>query len=170
MALTLTAQEIASFDGRHRLTTVRGPLSLFRLCGSNAAGARGNPYGRFWFNERFFWDIVDRVSDASSSLAQRNHTLRFLLREFTAVSHDWNSFGVVYQLTLPPAQQLEVAVGRIAPQPYFSASDPHQRQALPHQMLMGGEFQYIVDLASDPTLKRYVQGPRPMWVHSDAHA
>lgn len=170
MTLSLSAQEVASFDGRHRLTTVQGPLTLFRICGRNAAGAAGNPYGRYWFNEKFFWSVIDLVSDNAGNTAQLNHYLRFVLRELTAVCNDWNSFAAIYRLTLPPSERTEVAVGRIAPQPFFSATDRRGRHSLPHELLIGGEFQYIVDVANNPKLKSFVQGPRPLWFHHGGSA
>lgn len=165
MAISLTAQEIASFDGRHRLATVNGPCRLFRLCGRNASGLQSKKYGRYWFNEKFFWNMLDTISDSANNTAQLNHYLRYLLRESTAVCHDWNSFASIFQLTLPSSQSISVAVGRIAPQPFYSARDPLRRQSLPHELLVGGEFQYIVDLANDLHLQSLVSGPLPLWVH-----
>lgn len=164
MPLTLLPHEPASFDGAYRITTVQGPLTLFRLCGRNVAGAAGNPFGRFWFNERFFWNMIDVVTRNAASPAQLNHYLRFVLRELTAVCHDWNTFASIYQFHLPARHAVEVAVGRIAPQPFYSASDPQHRASMPHEVLLGGEFQYIVDMTGNPALKRFVQGPRPLWV------
>ena len=164
MSLILSPQEQASFDGAIRVVTVKGPLSLFRLCGKTASGTPSNPYGRFWFNEKFFWRMLDVLTDTIYSTAQLNHYLRYILREYTAVCHDWNTFTSFYQLALPTQQQLEVAVGRIAPQPFYSSSDPKQRASLPHEILVGGEFQYIVDLEANQGLKQYVQGPRPLLV------
>jgi hypothetical protein len=163
MALSLSSVELASFHGPHRITTIRGPLSLFRLCGRTAAGEANNPYGRFWFNEKFFWKVLDHISDNASNTALLNHYLRYVLREFTAVCHDWNTFASIYQLSLPPSSTLELAVGRIAPQPFFSRNDPQHRESLPHELLVGGEFQYIIDIT--PNLRRYVHGPRPLWAH-----
>jgi hypothetical protein len=151
----------ASFDGAYRVGVVRGPLSLFRLCGRNAAGEANNKYGRCWLNERFFWDAIDVVSNSTSNPAQFNHYLRLILREYTAVCHDWNSFAAIYQLRIPAGKNVEVAVGRIAAQPFYSADDPGRRSSLPHQLLVGGEFQYIVDINSEE-MKRWVSGPLPM--------
>lgn len=170
MPLVLSAKEVASFDGAYKIRHVNGPLTLFRLCGKNAAGEASNPYGRFWFNEKFFWRTLDVVSDSASNTAQLNHYLRFVLREFTAVCYDWNSFASIYQLHLPATKTLEVAVGRIAPQPFYSASDPNHRKSLPHELLVGGDFQYIVDLNADRDAKRLVTGPRPLLVHRGGRA
>jgi hypothetical protein len=165
MPLVLSAKEKASFDGPHKIRSVTGPITLFRLCGRSAAGETSNPYGRFWFNEKFFWRTLDLVSDSASNTAQLNHYMRLILREFTAVCHDWNSFASIYQLHLPATKTLEVAVGRIAPQPFYSSSDPRHRQSLPYEMLVGGDFQYIIDLQAKIELKRLVTGPRPLLLH-----
>ncbi len=170
MSLVLTPQERASFDGPIRIVTVKGPLSLFRLCGRTAAGAANNPHGRFWFNERFFWRMLDVLTDSVHSNAQLNHYLRYLLREYTAVCHDWNTFTSIYKLTLPAHETLDAAVGRIAPKPFYSPSDPKHRASLPHEILVGGEFQYIVDLAANAGLKRHVHGPRPLLVSRGGRA
>ncbi len=170
MTFALTPKEIASFDGRYRIVSVRGPLTLFRLCGKTASGEANNPYGRFWFNEKFFWNLINLVTENAHNTRLVNHYLRFLLREVTAVCHDWNTFAAIYQLTLPAARPIELAVGRIAAQPYFSASDPQARRSAPHEVLAGGEFQYLVDFPGDPSLKTCVQGPRPLWVHGRGRA
>lgn len=170
MALVLTPQERASFDTPCRVVTVQGPLSLFRLCGRTATGAASNPLGRFWFHDRFFWRMIDLLTDSAANNAQLNHYLRFVLREFTAVCYDWNTFASIYQFDLPAREPLELAVGRIAPQPFYSASDPKHRMSLPHEVLVGGEFQYIVDFAGSPTLRRHVHGPRPLLVHRGGRA
>jgi hypothetical protein len=165
MALELDDSEKRSFDGPYKIITVKGPLSLFRLCGRTAAGEASNPYGRFWFNEQFFWRMLDVISGCASNQAQLNHYLRFILREFTAVCHDWNTFASVYQLSVPANVPIEVVVGRIAPQPFFSPLDPQGRKSLPHQLLLGGAFQYILDMKSTSEPSRYVHGPRPLWAH-----
>ena len=170
MPLILTPQERASFAGPNRVITVKGPLSLFRLCGRTAAGEANNPLGRFWFNEKFFWRMLDVLTDSAGNNAQLNYYLRYVLREYTAVCHDWNTFASIYQFALPAHEPLEVAVGRIAPQPFFSSSDPKHRASLPHEILVGGEFQYIVDFAANPTYRRHVQGPRPLLVHPGGRA
>jgi hypothetical protein len=164
MTLILSTSERASFSGVSKIIKVQGPLTLFRLCGKTATGDANNPFGRFWFNEKFFWNMLDVLTDSAHNEAQLNHYLRFLLREFTAVCHDWNSFASIYQFSLPAREPLELAVGRIAAQPFFSSADPNHRISLPHEVLVGGEFQYIVDFASNPSLRRYVQGPRPLLV------
>jgi len=168
--LILTPDELSSFAGRYRLLTVQGPLTLFRLCGKTAGGAASNPYGRFWFNEKFFWNMIDIISDSVGDTAQLNHYLRYVLREFTAVCHDWNTFASIYQLNLPARTPIDIAVGRIAPQPFYSPTDPLRRKSLPHQVLVGGEFQYIIDVASNPSLRACVLGPRPLLVHRGGHA
>lgn len=168
--LQLSAQEQASFDGRHRVIRLIGPLTLLRLCGKTASGAASDPYGRYWFNEKFFWNMIDLVSDHAASTVQLNHYLRFVLREFTAVCRDWNNFASIYQFSLPAGASVEVAVGRIAPQPFHSAADPQRRMASSHEVFVGGEFQYIVDMAANPWLKRHVQGPRPLTVHRAGNA
>ena len=170
MPITLSPQELGSFDGPHRTVTVKGPLTLFRLCGKNASGKAGEAYGRFWFNERFFWNTVDVISSSAANTAEMNHYLRFILREFTAVCFDWNAFASIYRLQLPAGETLELVMGRIAPQPFFSASDPKQRKALPHELLVGGEFQYIIDISGTPKLKNFIQGPRPLLLHQGGRA
>jgi hypothetical protein len=160
MALQLTAREIASFDGPHRIVVVRGPLTLMRLCGRTAAGEANNPYGRFWFNDRFFWRVLDQISDDPRNVPLLNHHLKYVLREFTAVCREWNSFAAIYRLQVPAGTSVEVAVGRIAPQPLDSTrSGPG---AAPANLLMGGDFQYILDLGSNPDLRRRVAGPIPL--------
>ena len=162
MSLVLSMEEKASFDGAYyKVRPVSGPLSLFRLCGRTAAGKSNDKYGRHWFNERFFWKALDIVSDSTSNPVQLNHYLRFILREYTAVCHDWNSFAAIYNLRIPAGKRVEVAVGRIAVKPYYSVNDPGRRASLPHEFLVGGEFQYIVDLASEE-MKRLVIGPLPL--------
>ena len=168
--MILTPDEKRSFEGPYRTVTVSGPLSLFRLCGRTAAGEANNPYGRFWFNSNFFWKMVDVLSDRSTNSSELNHYLRYLLREFTAVCSDWNNFASIHELSLPAGAKLEAIVGRIHPQPFHSPSDPHRRRPLPHEVLVGGEFQYIVDLASNPTARTGVSGPRPLWVHRGGNA
>ena len=170
MPLVLSEKEMASFDGAYKVKSVTGPLTLFRLCGRTAAGEASNEYGRYWFNEKFFWKTLDVVSDSASNTAQLNHYMRLILREFTAVCHDWNSFASIYQLYLPATKTLEVAVGRIAAQPFYSSSDPNHRQSLPHEMLVGGDFQYILDLKTDSELRRLVSGPRPLLLHRGGRA
>ena len=170
MPLVLSEKEMASFDGAYKVKSVTGPLTLFRLCGRTAAGEASNEYGRYWFNEKFFWKTLDVVSDSASNTAQLNHYMRLILREFTAVCHDWNSFASIYQLYLPATKTLEVAVGRIAAQPFYSSSDPNHRQSLPHEMLVGGDFQYILDLKTDSELRRLVKGPRPLLLHRGGRA
>ena len=170
MPLVLSEKEMASFDGAYKVKSVTGPLTLFRLCGRTAAGEASNEYGRYWFNEKFFWKTLDVVSDSASNTAQLNRYMRLILREFTAVCHDWNSFASIYQLYLPATKTLEVAVGRIAAQPFYSSSDPNHRQSLPHEMLVGGDFQYILDLKTDSELRRLVTGPRPLLLHRGGRA
>jgi hypothetical protein len=165
VSIVLTPSEVASFDGRHRHVDVTGPLKLMRLCGKTAAGAASDPYGRFWFNEKFFWSLVDTISENASNTAQLNHYLRFLLREFTAVCHDWNTFALIYQLSLPAGVPMNAVVGRVAPQPFCSSAAPARRVSRPHELLVGGEFQYIVDLRANSALRQYVQGPRPLHLH-----
>jgi hypothetical protein len=170
MSLVLTAKERESFDGPIRIVTVKGPLTLFRLCGRTAAGAVNNPHGRFWFNEKFFWRTLDLLTDNVYSNVQLNHYLRYLIRESTAVCYDWNTFTSIYQLALPANETLNLAAGRIAPQPFYSSSVSKNRTSLPHEILVGGEFQYIVDLSANQDLKRYVQGPRPFLISRGGRA
>jgi hypothetical protein len=162
MALTLTPQEIASFHGRYRISTIHGPVSLFRVRGRNAAGEQGHASGRYWFNEKFFWRTLDWLSEHVANRPLLNHYLRYLLRESTAVSYDWNTFASIFQLSIPPGKSVAVAVGRIAPQPFYSDKDPMHRRNLPHELLVGGEFQYIVDV--DEALRPFVRGPRPLTI------
>lgn len=103
------------------------------------------------------------ISNNASNTALLNHYLRYVLREFTAVCYDWNNFASIYELSLPRGEAIEVAVGRIAPQMPFSLNDPAKRQGLPYDVLVGGEFQYIIDL--DARLKKLVAGPRPLLTH-----
>lgn len=157
--MPLSTQELRSFDGRCREVTVSGPLTLFRLCGRTAAGAANNPYGRFWFNANFFWRMVDVLSDRASDVAELNHYLRYLLREYTAVCHDWNTFASIYELRVPPGRNVVAVVGRVAPQPF----DSRPGGALPHELLVGGEFQYVLDVDGQG-LRPFVSGPRPLLV------
>jgi hypothetical protein len=168
--MILTPDEKKSFDGAYRTVTVTGPVSLFRLCGKTARGAASNPFGRFWFNANFFWKLVDAASDRATSTAELNHYLRYILREFTAVCHDWNSFAAIYELAVPAGTKMEATVGRIRPQPFYSAADPQRRSALPHEILVGGEFQYIIDLRAGSALRSRVAGPRPLWVSRAGNA
>jgi hypothetical protein len=139
-----------------------------RLVGRTAAGRANDPYGRFWFNERYFWNVVDFLTDHHKEVALVNHYLKLVLREGTAVCRDWNSFAAVYQLRIPAAVELQAYVGRARPQPLFSAADPRGRKSPAPEMLMGGEVQYVVDV--DNVGRRYVSGPLPLGIHGIGHA
>lgn len=165
MTPVLTAAEATSFDGPHRLVEVSGPISLLRLCGRTAAGASNDPHGRYWFNARFFWNMLDLVSESAANTAQLNHYLRYVLREFTAVCRDWNSFASVFELRLPPRVSVQAAVGRIAPQPFRPAGNAVAKPMLSQDIFVGGEFQYIIDLKTNAALQRHVIGPRPLLAH-----
>lgn len=144
--LRLEDHELASFQGKPRLVTVRGPVVLMRLVGRTAQGQANNPYGRFWFNERYFWKVLGFITDHHSNRELVNHYLKLVLREAFAVCHDWSSFGRIYQLRIPPRVQLPAYVGRARTQPLFSVTDPRGRGSLSQELLMGGEFQYVVDV------------------------
>lgn len=164
----LTPDERASFEGNPRPVSVQGPVALMRLVGRTAAGKANDPFGRYWFNKRYFWKLIDFITDYHSDVSLVNRYLKLVMREDTAVCHDWNSFGKVYQLRVPKGVELQAYVGRARSQPLYSATDPRGRAPLPHEMLMGGEVQYVVDV--DNVGRRYVVGPLPMGIHGSGHA
>jgi len=154
--MRLKVEELRSYDGRHREVTVTGPLTLLRLCGRTAAGAANNRYGRFWFNSNFFWRMVDVLGDRASNVAELNHYPRYSLREYTTVCYDWNTFASIYELRVPTGKKVAAVVGRVAPQPF----DSRPGRALPHEVPVGGEFQYVLDVEGQG-LRPFVVGPRP---------
>jgi hypothetical protein len=164
----LTPEERASFEGNARPISVRGPVTLMRLVGRTAGGRANDPFGRYWFNERYFWKVLDVLTDHHKDVSLVNHYLKFVIREGTAVCHDWNSFAKVYQLRVPAGAELQAYVGRAKPQPFYSAADPLGRKSLPHEFLMGGEVQYVVNV--DNVARRYVSGPLPAGIHGIGHA
>lgn len=157
--LTLSPQELASFDAEPKIERLTGPLTLYRFCGRNAKGEKNSPHGRCWFDATLFWRMLDTVSDTASGTHQLNQDFRFVLREVTAISYDWNSVTSVYELALPADRSIEAAYGPVAPQPFFSKDDPLGRENLPHEILIGGDIQYIVDLKAEKELQDFVRGP-----------
>lgn len=168
LSFHLAPNERASFEGIPRPVSVRGPVVLMRLVGRTAGGRPNDPFGRYWFNERYFWKVIDFLTDHHSDVALVNHYLKLVIREGTAVCHDWNSFGKVYQLRIPAGIELQAYVGRAKSQPFFSTSDPRGRMPPPHEVFMGGEVQYVVDV--DNVGRRYVTGPFPMRIQGIGHA
>ncbi len=166
--LQLTADERDSFEGTPRPVTVTGPFTLMRLVGRTASGRANDPYGRYWFNERYFWNVIDFLTDHHSDVALVNHYLKLIIREGTAVCHDWNSFAKVYQLRIPAGVQVRACVGRTKSQPFFSPTDPQRRRPGPDEILMGGEVQYVADV--EKVGRQYVTGPLPMRIHGIGHA
>lgn len=160
MPLVLTPDEVSSFGGRHRIAVVEGPFSLFRLVGRTATGRANDKYGRFWFHDRLFWSVLDEITQHAEDPALVNFLIRRLLRELTAVCFDWNSFAAIYRLDLPKGRSLEVAVGRIRSQPFYSGSGPWRGRDPLGRELLGGEFQYVIDVSRD--VQPWVTGPIPL--------
>lgn len=164
----LSVDERNSFEGTPAPTVVTGPLVLMRLAGRTAHGEANNPYGRFWFAEDYFWDVIDFLTHHHTNVALVNHYLKLVMREGFAICHDWNSFGRLYRLRIPRGIRIHAFVGRAKAQPFFSDSDPLKRQVGSSQLLMGGEVQYIVDINAET--KRYVEGPLPFGIHGTGRA
>lgn len=160
MTLILSPDEKLSFESGYKIKTLTGPAKLFRLVGRNATGESGNKFGRFWFHEDLFWDSIDEISDTVHDEKMMNHLIRRLLRELTAVCYDWNSFAVIYTLEVPAGKSIEVATGRIKPQPHYSSNDPLKRIHPKKIMLFGGEQQYIIEVVGE--IKCWVKGPIPL--------
>ena len=112
--------------------------------------------------------MIDFLSEHNRDVSLVNHYLKLVVREGLAVCHDWNSFAKVYQLRVPAGVEMQAYVGRAKPQPFFSAADQMGRGSPPHELLMGGEVQYVVDV--DSVGRRYVSGPLPIGIHGIGHA
>jgi hypothetical protein len=164
----LKPDERASFLGEPRLITVGGPITLMRVVGRTASGEANNPFGRYWFNEQFFWSVIDFLSDHSKDVPLINHYIKLVMRDGLAVCHDWNSFATVRQLRVPAGKELHAYVGLTKPQPKLSTSSHKNTTAPPSHLLLGGEVQYIVDV--NHAVRSYVSGPIPMRISGIGHA
>jgi hypothetical protein len=175
----LTPEQEASFDGTPRFIKVNGPLSLLRLIGeqegrSDADYKMSSPVGVFWFNSRFFWNIIEEVTNNAVDKRNAdyvNSLVRMLVREKTAVSQNWNTLSLIVTLSLPQGQTLEAWVGRIKPQPLNQPGSVRAGVYGPGPTLPGRGFQYIIENnALKTTLKPYVStDPRPFWISGVSH-
>jgi hypothetical protein len=164
----LTPEEFLSFEETPAKKTLHGPLTLMRCVGLNANGVKNSKYGRFWFDQEFFLDVLDQLTNSLTDARQVNQLLKLILRDGTAVCYDWNSFGMLYQLQVPVGAMLEVFAGTARSQPFYSRADPKKRSKPPNQVLGGGEDQYIVNMT--PKVQGYVQGPIPIGISAIGHA
>lgn len=147
---------LAAFEGIPKLTSVTGPQNLIRL----AAAVWREP-GRWWFEERLFWNAFDQAAVSDADPAILTHLLRTILRQDFAVSYDWNRMLCFYRLALPPGTGVAAWQGRARYQPEYSLQ--HRLGAQHHarlRLLFGGGYQYFI-----PNVPaELVHGPFPLRV------
>lgn len=167
-SFTLKPDERASFLGEPQLISARGPLTLMRIVGRTASGEANNPFGRYWFNENYFWSVIDFLTNHHKEVELVNYYLKLILRDGLAVCHDWNSFAMIYQLRIPAGAELHAYSGTARPQPPFSSSDHRFSSDWKRNQLAGGARQYVVNM--DLVDRKHVNGPLPMGIAGIGHA
>lgn len=177
----LTPEQEASFDPerKRRYVKVHGPLTLLRLVGEQEGQkdsdyGMSSPIGVFWFASRFFWNIIEEVTNNAAETGNAdyvNSRIRMLVREKAAVSYNWNTFQFIVTLNLPQGQTLEAWVGRIKPQPLNQPGSVRAGVYGTGPILSGQGFQYVIESkALKTTLKPYISKDfRPFWISGISH-
>jgi hypothetical protein len=177
----LTPEQAASFDSQHpiRFVRVSGPLTVLRLVGEQEGEMDreyklSSSYGVYWFSSRFFWNILDELTNNVSGdvgAQHINNLIRMIVRDKTAVSLNWNAFQFVATLNLPKGQSLDAWVGKAKPQPLNQPGSLVGRARGPGPILKGQGYQYVIDSrAQKTTLREYISTDlRPFWISGISH-
>jgi hypothetical protein len=180
MPVKVTAKLMRTFQGeRAHEVELQHPTVIYRLGGKRIADDQGksivdvNEAGLYWFSEKFFWKMVDIVSEHQMDQYAFTSNLRNILRESLAVCYDWNSFACYYKLQVPLGVKLHAVCGFVAAQPLFK-DETHARRLNPGDMaeedqflgrdigkanFIGGGLQYAIDVRD---VAHHIKGPIPI--------
>jgi hypothetical protein len=135
--------------GPLRSESFTGPKVFLRVVGANRVYT-----GEWWFDP----DVLQHLERSFSRIyfvsSDRARAIRDLLREFLALSTEWNQISEVWALELPAGEQLRGFSSIVAPQRLF-ANVPLSAKG--NRMLVGGARQIFFVVKNPFWIKRHTQ-------------